>query len=260
MKYFIKLSYKGTKFRGWQTQSNVVSIQQTIETALSRMTHQKVLIHGCGRTDAQVHANEYFAHVRFETHFDYDPVFRLNKMLPNDIRIHAFFPVEESANAQRSATARTYRYFIHGSQNAFIHETSWFHPNFKNLNHDAIRKALKFMTCHEDYFALCKQPNSYPHTICYVKEAVLDYNEENNTASITITANRFLKAMIRIMVGRMIAIGSGKLTVEDFKSHLKNKEVFEPLTLAPPQGLHLIKVEYPFLNDKSESLVKNENN
>lgn len=209
------------------------------------MTGDPRHIHGCGRTDAEVHARNYMAHFDYDYAFDYDPVFRLNKMLPPDIRIHEIFPVDKKWDAQLSALARTYQYQIYSQDDPFLYETSWHYPKLQSLNFESIKAALDFLCKHEEYFSLCRRPSIYPHTRCKVSRTCFKISENNSTATIEITANRFLKSMIRILVKRLMEIGSGQLTVEDFKNILLEKKAFVPLSLAPPQGLHLTHVEYP---------------
>ena len=245
MRYFVRLSYKGTKYRGWQTQAKVKTIQETFENTLAKMTGTQRHIHGCGRTDAEVHASNYIAHFDYPKAFDYDPVFRLNKMLPPDIRIHEIFPVDGKWDAQLSALSRTYQYHIYGFENPFLYETSWYYPKLSTLKIESMQNALDFLLEHKEYYSLCRRPSIYPHTRCNVSHVSLKTDKDLQSATVEIKANRFLKSMIRILVNRLVEVGSGQLSVDEFKNKLIHKKAFSPLTLAPPQGLHLVEVEYP---------------
>ena len=247
MKYFLHFAYKGTKYSGWQRQINTSNtIQQTLEEALSKMVGATVTCVGCGRTDAGVHASQYFAHIVVENAFDYDPVERLNRMLPNDISIIDCLPAEYDHHAQYDAVARTYEYHIHGQKNAFLSELSAHYP-FEKLDLKKLQLAAKLVAATTDFHAFCKHPDLYKHTLCHVSTATFHIDEGQQRMVFTITANRFLRGMIRLLVGNMMAVGYGKIPLEDFENALKTGVAPKVYRAAYPQGLYLAKVVYPYL-------------
>lgn len=246
MKYFLHLAYKGTNYSGWQRQINTPhTIQQTLEEAVSKMVGKRMTCCGCGRTDAGVHASQFYAHIVVEKTFDFDPVERLNWILPDDISIFECLPVEYGQHAQYDAVSRTYQYHIHGQKNAFLSELSAYYT-FENLDLEKLHLAAKLVTETTDFHAFCKQPDLYKHTNCHVTQARFDIDEKAQKMIFTITANRFLRGMIRLLVGNMTAVGYGKISLESFENALKAGISPKIYRAAYPQGLYLAEVVYPF--------------
>lgn len=247
MKYFLRLAYKGTNYSGWQRQINTPNtIQQTIEDTVSKMVGASTTVVGCGRTDAGVHASEFYAHIVVEKSFDYDPVERLNRMLPDDISIFACFPAEFPHHAQYDATSRTYKYHIHSQKNTFLSELSA-HYSFENLDLQMLKTTAAMVAAASDFRAFCKQPDLYKHTRCNISTANFQINEAEQRLLFTITANRFLRGMIRLLVGNMLAVGYGKMSLWEFDNALKTGVAPKFYRFAYPQGLYLSKVVYPYL-------------
>jgi len=247
LRYFFHLGFNGNNYRGWQKLREVTSVQETIESALSKILKVPMEINGCGRTDAQVNASQFFFHLDVEEAWDYDLRFRLNKTLPPDIAIFDILPMEGLPHARFDATHRTYDYFIHTYKDPFLFGLSSFYPE-DNLDLEQMRQAVKVLTKYDDYRAFCRTPNKYEHTICRVSDASLYTNTRGDKIRFQITSNRFLTGMIRIIVGKLLDIGRGKLSVEEFEHYLNTKQT--PATIIPayPQGLYLSKVTYPYLN------------
>lgn len=202
---------------------------------------------GCGRTDAQVHASQFFFHVDIEEAWDYDLLFRINKTLPSDIAVFEIIPVKDNQHARFDATQRTYDYFIHTYKDPFLSKVSSLYLE-RNLNLEKMREAVSLLTKYNDYRALCKTPDDYRTTICKVTSAYLFADSTGDRLRFQISADRFLGKMIRIIVGKFLGIGRGELSVGEFESYLitkKTPETFEP---AYPQGLYLSKVTYPYLD------------
>ena len=202
---------------------------------------------GCGRTDAQVHASQFFFHVDIEQAWDYDLLFRINKTLPSDIAVFEIIPVKDNQHARFDATQRTYDYFIHTYKDPFLSKVSSLYLE-RNLNLEKMKQAVSLLTKYNDYRALCKTPDDYRTTICKVTSAQLFAESTGDRLQFQISADRFLGKMIRIIVGKLLCIGSGGLSVEEFESYFitkKTPEAFEP---AYPQGLYLSKVTYPYLD------------
>lgn len=245
-KYFLHLAYKGTHYQGWQRQINAIGIQAIIEDALSRMFKQKVLLHACGRTDAGVHASQFFCHTIIEKEWNFDAVFRINKMLPADIRVYEFIPLEAKANAQLDVIARTYDYHIHTAHNPFLAELSTLYL-MDNPALEEMKAAANLLTEYRDFRSFCKQPDLYKTTLCDVSFAELIIDESRTRLHFRITANRFLRAMIRMLVGNLIKIGKREMTLLAFEAKLKNPQLCTQPVFAYPQGLYLSKVVYSYL-------------
>lgn len=246
MKFLIHLSYKGTNYHGWQRQARHLTVQEVLENALEKMTGSKINCIGCGRTDAGVHASQYFCHIKVEEDFKFDPVFRLNKMLPNDIVIHAFDKVEWNFHAQHDAIARTYTYCIHTEPDAFLNDLSAFYTR-ENMDTDKMLAALNIIARQQDFRPMCKQPELNKTTICKLTKARLEIFENGKHLEFTFTADRFLRAMVRILVGQTLEIGYGRMDLEAFENCFKTGQPPNRFKLAHPQGLYLSGVRYAFL-------------
>ncbi len=225
----------------------VISVQEVIEKNLSQVFKKPVFVIGCGRTDAQVHASQYFLHFQLEDDWDFDLVFRLNKMLPPDISVFDVIPVGPKHHARFGATKRTYDYFIHTYKDPFLRNISTLYTEFK-LDVKEMAKAVALLTSYEDYHAFCKTPNAHSSTLCLISNAELFSNESEDRIRFQITSNRFLRGMIRIIVGKLLLIGSGKMTVAEFEEFLISKITPSEFDVAHPQGLFLSEIQYPFLN------------
>jgi len=228
VRYFIRLSYKGTYYSGWQRQKEgIKTVQQVLEDTLSKMLGYVVTIHGCGRTDTGVHASDYYAHLGIEEGFTYDPVFRLNKMLPKDIVIYDIIELNPRANAQLDAIQRTYEYYLHRQKNPFLEEISTCYPESWDIPN--MQKVVNYYTNLKDFKFFCKSPDQY---------------DGDGRMVFVIKANRFLQGQIRLMVGRLMDVGIGKMTIEDFENYCKVG--FPPYIhrSAKPQGLFLAGIKY----------------
>ncbi len=202
---------------------------------------------GCGRTDAMVHASQFFFHADIVREWDYDLMFRLNKTLPKDIAIFEIIPMQDHQHARFDATARTYDYFLHSYKDPFLSQASALYLQYK-LNLDEMNRAVALLTKYNDYRAFCRTPNDYKTTICNVTSASLYTNSQGDRVRFQISANRFLGRMIRILMGKMIEIGAGQVSVDEFESYLISKQTPKLIEPAHPQGLYLSKVTYPYLD------------
>jgi len=261
MRYFLHIAYSGTNYRGWQMQKGgVVSVQEIIEKNLSQLFKKPVFVVGCGRTDAQVHSSQYFLHFQLEETWDFDMVFRLNKMLPPDISVFDVIPVEPKQHARFGATLRTYNYFIHTYKDPFLRNISTLY-NENQLDVVEMGKAVSLLTSYQDYHAFCKTPNAHSTTLCNVSSAQLFTNKQQDRIRFQIKANRFLRGMIRIIVGKLLQIGAGEMTVVEFEELLITKITPAEFNVAHPQGLFLSEIKYPFIDiapKSSFSIQQNE--
>ena len=254
MRYFLHLAYQGGQYSGWQRQQNALAIQQVIEEKLSAVLKHPMIIHGCGRTDAGVHALQYFAHFDFPHLIDKEFITRININLPDDIAIYDCFQVDDKAHAQYDATKRTYDYYLHTSKNPLLSNLSAYY-GVENVDFLKIIDAVQILKNTKDFRSLCKKPDLYKHTECTIYEISFIKLDEHQY-KLTITSNRFLRGMIRYMVARLLDIGLHKLSLDEFETTLSNLQEFswKHQTKAFPQGLYLTKIEYPYV---SFATVKN---
>lgn len=244
MRYFIELSYRGTAYRGWQTQANGVSIQSTLEQALSKRLGWPVYILGSGRTDAGVHAEQQFAHVDTDQSLPQtdDLVYSLNCILPDDIAIHAIFPVDESVHARFSAVSRYYQYRITREKNVFAPGlTLHFRPH---LNVDRMNEACQILLRHTDFKSVSKARANVAHFRCELAFAYWTTGP-GDQLTFHIKANRFLWGMVRTIVGMMLEIGQDRLSLDAFDQILQARDRTVAGRAAPANGLYLVEVGYP---------------
>lgn len=245
MKYLLHLAYRGTNYHGWQRQPQHPSIQQTLEEALEKMLRQKVVCIGCGRTDTGVHASQYFAHIKLPGHLSptLDPVKRLNQILPEDIAVFKCRPVPADFNAQHDASARSYTYHGHFVKNPFLKHLSGLYGHHP-LDFGEMQKATDVLPAISDFRAMCKQPDLYKHTRCQLTRATLAIDHSEHRFRFDFTADRFLRNMVRLLVGNIIEIGTRRLSVEQFEDCLRSGERPPHFRLAKPEGLYLSGVKY----------------
>lgn len=244
-RYFFHMAFMGTRYHGWQRQSNANSIQQVIENALGEIMKEPVTIMGCGRTDTMVHASQFYFHADLPT-LNFDLLFRLNKVLPPDLAIYEILPMQSNQHARFDATQRQYDYFIHTYKDPFLNPVSTLIES-RTWQLDKMKQAIGLLTRYDDYKAFCKTPDGYDHTRCRVSSAKLLINESGDRLRFQISADRFLGRMVRLLVGKLIKIGAGSLSVDEFEQYFIEKvtpDVWDP---AFPQGLFLSTVIYPYL-------------
>lgn len=249
LKHFFHIGYHGYHYRGWQRQAGIISVQEVIETAIGKILKRPVTIYGCGRTDAQVSASQYFFHIEEKLDPDYDLMFRLNKILPHDIAVFDILPMEGSCHARYDAGQRTYDYFIHAYKDPFLNTMSACYI-MKGLDLEKMKKAVEFLTKYNDYYAFCRSPEKNQSTICNVTSAKLFVDPAGDRYRFQVTANRFLKGMIRILVGKILEIGRGEFSLAEFENCFITKKTPALIIPVHPQGLYLSKVTYPYLNLK----------
>ena len=246
MRYFFHIGYNGFNYHGWQRQTNDLSIQEVLEDSVSKVLKSKVTILGCGRTDAQVHASQYFFHLDIKESWDFDLVFRINKILPADISVFDIIPVEENQHAQFDAKQRTYDYFIHTYKDPFLTQLSSFY--LLKIDLKKIKNAVSLLEEYKDYRSFCKSPEQYKHTICNISSAKIFSDKSGEKLRLQISSDRFLQGMIRAIVAKLIKVGTGEISLDEFAKLLIEKKTEKNLEFAYPQGLYLSKVVYPFLD------------
>lgn len=241
LRYFIELSYKGTAYHGWQIQPDAISVQEEINKAISQILQEKIDVVGAGRTDAGVHAQQMFAHFDSKKELNSDFVYKFNAVLPNDIVIHSLSRVSDDKHARFEATSRSYEYHIWLGRNPFLLETSWqlYQPN---LDIDTMNQAANVLLDYTDFECFSKVKTDVKTFNCTVTEAV--WKQNGSELVFHITANRFLRNMVRAIVGTLLEVGQGKKTVEDFRKVIESKKRSEAGLSVPAQGLFLTKVTY----------------
>lgn len=242
MRYFIYLSYKGTKYFGWQRQPNVSTVQESIETALSTILRQPISLTGCGRTDTGVHASYYVAH--FDTadreNLDSDFIYHLNCFLDQDIAIQKIEEVGTEAHARFDAKEREYTYHILLSKNPFNRDLTWQYQG--QLDIEKMNFAASYLLTHSDFETFSKVGSDNKTTICKVFKA--QWKQNNDSLIFTIRADRFLRNMIRSIVGTLFDVGRGKISPDDFLQILESQDRSKASSSAPAQGLFLSDIKY----------------
>ena len=254
LRYFLHIAYNGNNYRGWQKLPGIESVQQVIETMLSQIFKETIAIVGCGRTDAQVHASQFFFHLDIGYDFSFDLKFRLNKCLPHDITVFDVLPMGGLPHARFDAIQRSYDYYIHTQQDPYLVGLSAYYP-LENPDLNQMREAVGLLTNYNDYGCFCKSPLKYEHTICNISEAQLFTDINRTRLRFHISSNRFLAGMIRIIVGKLLEIGNGDLSVSNFEQYLITKVTPETIIPVYAQGLYLSKVTYPYLDLPNRSVI-----
>ena len=242
MRYFIELQYNGSNYHGWQQQINAITIQEKLNTALSILLKTTINVMGAGRTDAGVHAEQLFAHFDVENEIDIKIlIYKLNAILPPDIVILTIFKVKNEAHARFSAISRSYEYRIWLGKNPFLRTVTWqqnFSPSISKMN-----EASSLLLNYKDFKCFSKSKTDVNNYNCSITEAV--WKQEGNLLTFHITADRFLRNMVRAIVGTLLEIGLEKISINDFKKIIENKNRSEAGVSVPAQGLFLTKIVYP---------------
>ena len=244
MRYFIKLAYNGTNYHGWQYQPNASSVQETMNKAVSTILNTEINVMGAGRTDTGVHAKEMYAHFDFKKSFEIESVIhKLNSFLPKDITVYDIIPVPAAAHTRFDAVKRTYEYHINTFKDPFLQEQSWYFH--QHLDIDLMNQAAQLLFDHTDFQCFSKVNTDVNTFDCTVFEA--HWSKENEKLIFTISANRFLRNMVRAIVGTLINIGLHKISLADFDAIIISKNRDKAGFSVPAHGLYLTKIEYDYL-------------
>ena len=243
MRFFITLSYDGTRYHGWQVQPNGPSVQEKLQWALSTILRQDIQVTGAGRTDAGVHARMMVAHFDVETmvYELQDLTYKLNRLLPQDIAIQKMEPVSDEMHARFSATSRTYHYYIHTVKDPFLRAYSCelHYP----LDFQLMNEAAAILMTYEDFGAFCKAHADVKTTLCHITTAQW-HQTSPSSWYFESTANRFLRKMVRAVVGTLIDVGRGRLSLDDFRKVVEGKRRTEAGESMPANALFLEEVKY----------------
>lgn len=242
-RYFLTLAYHGARYHGWQIQPDSLSVQEAVEKAIYTILQQPVKITGCGRTDAGVHARYYVAH--FETPDALPPRFLkgINQVLPGDISIYHIQEVAPQAHARYDARERSYEYHVSFRKDPFLQDRAWFYPQFLSLDLERMYEAAAILPEYKAFLPFCKTGSGANTCLCDLKSARWERTESG--LIFHITANRFLRGMVRLIVGASIQAGRGQLQVPDLRHALETQTPLPKSLSAPPQGLFLTDVQYP---------------
>lgn len=243
-RYFARLSYRGAPFHGWQTQPGEVTVQSTLEEALSRVMRSPVKVTGAGRTDTGVNARVMIAHFDLdEPHpaLDLRTLSAINALCGRDIAVEQVWEVPADAHARFDATRRTYRYFTHAGKSPFLYPLSWQEP--RGFDFAAMEECCRILEATSDFTSFAKLHSDAKTNICRVTEARWSLTEEG--AVFQITADRFLRNMVRAIVGTLVEVGRGRMTPEGFKEVVAARDRCAAGESVPAHGLYLWDVVYP---------------
>ena len=244
MRYFAKLSYNGKNYCGWQRQPDAPSVQETLEKSFSTILRTAVEIVGCGRTDTGVHARQYFLHFDIDTALLPSFLLRINKYLPPDIAIKKIFEVEDKLHARFDANFRAYEYHIDFHKNPFETDTVFHFPFAKDLDFDKMQTAAKLLMEFESFYPFCKSKTDVKTMDCKLYRSEWEYQEDRERLIFYIAANRFLRGMVRLIVGMCLNVGLGKVKMEDVEKALQHQERLKKSWSVPPHGLFLTEIKY----------------
>lgn len=248
MRYFLKLAYNGKNYFGWQRQPKQTSVQEVLEEKLSIFLRSEIAVVGAGRTDTGVHAKAYFAHFDADEIPDKEEfIFRMNSFLPKDIAIYELFPVKDQAHARFDATNRTYHYHFNFRKDPFLNELALQIHKLPNIQR--MKEAGEMLIGRQDFTSFSRSGSDVKTFICDIQK--VEWTQSQNYFRFSITADRFLRNMVRAIVGTLLEIGYEKMEVSDMKMIISRKDRSLAGPSAPAHGLYLARVEYPdhiFLN------------
>ena len=243
MRYFIEFSYNGKNYFGYQIQPNDISVQEELEKALSTILREPIKTVGAGRTDTGVHAKKMFAHFETGQVLSDQLSHKLNSFLPADICIKRIFQVKDDFHARFDATYRTYEYYISLEKNPFTQDSAW-QLWRRNIDVDKMNEACKILFEYEDFTSFAKLHTDNKTNLCKMYKA--EWEQNGTELKFTVSANRFLRNMVRAIVGTMIEVGSGKMQPEEVRKVIENKNRNAAGVSAPAHALYLVDVGYDF--------------
>lgn len=247
MRYFLELAYNGKAYHGWQNQPKAITVQESLEQVLFTLLQEKTAVVGAGRTDAGVHASQYYAH--FDTGKIGDSnefIYKLNSILPADISVYKLFEVPADAHARFDAVSRSYKYYVIQHKDPFLFESTYYVKN--NLDIEKMNRAALTLKDYTNFKCFSKSKTDVMTYNCNITEAI--WKKEGDCFVFYITANRFLRNMVRAIVGTLLEIGLGKMPEENLKQVIASEDRSKAGTSVPAKALFLAGIEYP------ETIVK----
>ncbi|MEP7322351.1 MAG: tRNA pseudouridine(38-40) synthase TruA [Saprospiraceae bacterium] len=244
MRYAVECNYNGSKYQGWQSQPHKITVQQAIEKSCSTFLRSNIEITGCGRTDTGVHAKKYVFHFDLESDLPKDFVYHLNAILPPDIAFSNVAKVPDEFHARFSATQRTYEYHIHGFKSPFIDQLSYRFRFFDKLNLAKLQEAADLLKTFDSFFPFCLSDSgneNYKVNLTDVRWTIL----QEGQLLFTISANRFLRGMVRLITGMCLNVAIGQLSLDEVRSSLIDQKLLSKSLSIPSHGLYLTEINYP---------------
>ncbi len=242
MRYFFEISYNGTNYHGWQSQTNAVGVQAVVEDVFKKLFSKEISVVGSGRTDTGVHCMKQFFHADLDVVLDYQiTIQKLNSFLPRAIAISNIRNVKPDAHARYDAVERAYEYRITKRKNPFYE--GYAYHFFKEVDIQTMNEAAALLVGEHDFQSFSKVKTDVNHFICNLKKA--KWNEKDDLLVFSIVANRFLRGMVRSIVGSLLDVGTGKTSINDFKKIIKSRDRKQAGMNVPPSGLYLTNVKYP---------------
>lgn len=251
MRYFAELAYNGARYAGWQSQPGQTTVQGTIESSLSTILNTPVAVVGCGRTDAGVHAKQFYLH------FDYEGAFppgfgrRINKFLPPDISIYRFIEVKPDAHARFDATHRAYEYHIDFRKNPFGQGMRYFFPFASDLDTQQLQRAASLLMAYQEFYPFCKSKTDVKTMRCSLRRAEWVIDKAGHRMVFHVAADRFLRGMVRLIAGMCLNVALGKLELEAVRQAMEHQTRLDKSLSVPPDGLYLTDIRYPYLQGGS---------
>ncbi len=245
-RFFLQIAYNGSNYHGWQRQPNALTVQEAIEERLGHLLSSKTTTMGCGRTDTGVHASHFMLHFDHQQALPDNFLYRLDKALPPDIVAQKIYEVAPDAHARYDATRRSYDYFMHFNKDPFAAGRSTF-VSFRDLDIELMRELVAVLPAYEDFQCFCKSGGAQNSTRCEIFEAELIHDPAAGHLRFHISANRFLRGMIRLIVGSLLLVGRRKIEVEDVEDALSLGTSLKRSLSAPAEGLYLTEVHYPYI-------------
>jgi len=241
-RYFIRFAYNGDNYHGWQLQLNAISVQEVLNRSISLLSREEVSVLAAGRTDAGVHAKEMYGHIDFENFVPEENfVFKINSFLPNDISVYEIRKVKDDAHARFDATSRRYEYWISNRKDPFMQGKAWMF--YKDIDIDKMNEAASLLLGRHDFESFSKTHSDVNNFYCTIEEA--KWVQKEHYFIFYITANRFLRNMVRAIVGTLVDVGLGKMSLDELQSAIDAKDRGATGTSAPGDALYLCEVKYP---------------
>lgn len=244
-RYFVELAYNGGKFAGWQRQKDVISIQQVVEENFSKVLRQDIAIVGCGRTDAGVHARQYFMHFDGPENLTEENLVGLYRIQPTEIAIKSIKKAPSEAHARYDANLREYQYHILKEENPFQRAFKWYNRGvLKNMDKGLLDEVANLYANQKSFFPFCKAGSDVDNFDC--KMYYVNWKETDEEYIFTVAANRFLRGMVRLLIGASIKVCEGQLTLHAIEEAFEKQQRIDGAYSVPGHALYLTKVEYPF--------------
>ena len=241
MRYFIEISYQGKNYHGWQSQPDATSVQEEVNKAVSVVLQEEIIVLGAGRTDTGVHASQMFAHFDTDKELEENYIFKFNSVLPEDVVIHNLEKVSEDKHARFDALSRSYEYKIWLGRNPFLLDSTW-QIHYQKLDVDAMNAAALILLEYENFQAFSKVKTEVKTFNCDVTEAM--WIQKGDELTFHISANRFLRNMVRAIVGTLVDVGKGKINKEDFRNIILSRDRSNAGLSVPAKGLFLTEILY----------------